>query len=530
LETNTLLSTEKSLSPNKRNKLISGKPLFIPKLLLLLVCSLNTSSTFAAEKFSTHFNSTDTFILLIFSAFILFILLALKNATNALEKEKLGQSESFTEKINDRIKELSETKTVLFYCSLLAVFFYTCYAFVKGTTYESHVAEWLNLVVRWIHVVFGIAWIGASFYFVFLENSLNRTKGLREGIAGNLWAVHGGGFYYLEKYKVAPNEIPKDLHWFKYEAYFTWLSGFTLLVIVYYLDAKAYLIDPAVLDISQSNAILMGMGTLVFGWLIYDLLCKSRLSKNPLFFGAILFLFVTGAAWFLTHVFSSRAAYIHVGAMLGTLMAGNVFRIIIPSQKAMVNAAKQGMPVDPALGKKALQRSLHNNYFTLPVIFIMISNHFPSTYGNTFNWLILIGLSLVSVLVKHYLNLKEKGEKSIWILPVAIVGMIALAFVTAPKTKSVCKDDAPATFTEVNEIITKRCVQCHSSTPTDDVLKTAPNGIMFDIPQNITKYSERILTRAVVTKTMPQANKTGMTQQERDLIQCWIENGAKQEK
>ncbi len=498
----------------------------IKKTFILLFC-FSSSGTYAAEKFSTHFNKTDFFILFGFSVFISLIIYILHRAINALKKQELQVIES--EKITDKIKELNEIKTVLFYCSLIGVFFYACYAFVNGTSMESHVTEWMNLVVRWMHVVFGIAWIGASFYFVFLENSLNRTQGLKEGIAGNLWAIHGGGFYYLEKYKVAPNEIPKDLHWFKYESYFTWLSGFILLVIVYYFDAKAYLIDPAVMDISPTAAILTGIGTLVFGWVIYDLLCKSPLSQKPLFFGIILFLFVAGVAWFLTHVLSSRAAYIHVGAMLGTLMAGNVFRIIIPSQKAMVNAAKQGRQVDATLGKKALQRSLHNNYFTLPVIFIMISNHFPSTYGNTFNWLILMGLFLASVLVKHYLNLMEKGEKSVWILPVAIVGMIALAFVTAPKTKSVCKEDAKANFTEVNEIITKRCVQCHSSNPTDDVLKTAPNGIVFDNPNSIIKYSERILNRAVITKTMPQANKTNMTQEERDVIQCWIENGGKKE-
>lgn len=498
------------------------------KVFFVLLLSLACADTFAAEKFTTNFNSTDLFIVLLPSLLLALILLAIKYSIAALEKEKTEQPEPFAEKINDRIKELSETKTVLFYCSLMAVFLYVCYAFVKGTSCESHVAEWMNLVIRWMHVVFGIAWIGASFYFVFLENSLNRTKGLRDEIAGNLWAVHGGGFYFLEKYKVSPKQIPKDLHWFKYEAYFTWLSGFTLLVIVYYLDAKAYLIDPAVLDISQTNAILTGLGTLLFGWVVYDWLCKSRLSQNVLFFGVILFVFVAAVSWFLSHVFSSRAAYIHVGAMLGTLMAGNVFRTIIPSQKAMVNAAKQGKPVDPSLGKKALQRSLHNNYFTLPVIFIMISNHFPSTYGNVFNWLVLMGLSLASVFVKHYLNLKEKGEKSILILPAGIVGIIALAFVTSPKTKSVCKDDAPTSFTEVNEIITKRCVQCHSVNPTDDVLKLAPNGIMFDDPATIAKYAERIMARAVITKTMPQANKTGMTQEERDKIQCWVDNGAKQ--
>ncbi len=478
-------------------------------------------------------NNVDLWIAVVFSVLILLVLWVMNIAISALElEEKLGhtsESSQFAEKIKDQTKDLKEIRSFLFYCTLLFVFFYVCYAFVKGTTLESHVVEWFNLIVRWAHIVFGIAWIGASFYFNFLENSLNRTKDLKEGIAGNLWAIHGGGFYYLEKYKVAPAQIPKELHWFKYEAYFTWVSGFALLVIVYYLDAKLYLIDPAVLDISPSTAIIIGIGTLLGGWVIYDLLCKSPLSKKPLLFGILLLLFITGVAWFLSHVFSSRAAYIHVGAMIGTLMVGNVFRVIIPSQKAMVNAAKEGKQVDPALGKNALLRSRHNNYFTLPVIFIMISNHFPSTYGSSFNWIVLIGLSVASVLVKHYLNLTEQGEKAVWILPVAVIGIVGMAIISIPKTKSVCKENAPATFAEVNEIITKRCVQCHSSNPTDDLLKVAPNGIMFDDPKVIVKFSERILQRAVITKTMPQANKTHITQDERDVIQCWIEQGAKGE-
>ena len=508
---------------SKCNVLFSSKVFFLFFMLFI------TTNTFASDHFSTHFNRTDFFLIFIPLAIVCLFLFGLNMSITALEKEKSNDPAGIPEKAKSKIKDLKEIRSVIFYITLIFAFLYLSYAFVKGTNLESHVVEWFNLLVRWAHVVFGIAWIGASFYFNFLENSLNRTKGLREGIAGNLWAVHGGGFYYLEKYKTAPAEIPKDLHWFKYEAYFTWLSGFVLLVIVYYLDAKVYLIDPSVFDISASTGIVIGIGSLIVGWIVYDLLCKSPLSKQPLIFGLILFFFITACAWFFAHVFSSRAAYIHVGAIIGTFMVGNVFRVIIPSQKAMVYAALEGRPVNPALGQKALLRSKHNNYFTLPVIFIMISNHFPSTYGNSFNWLVLIGLSLTSVLIKHYLNLTEKGEKAVWILPAAVAGMIALAFVTAPKTKSVCKEDAPAGFSEVTEIITKRCIQCHSVNPTDDLLKTAPNAITFDDPQNIIKFSERILARTVITKTMPQANKTNMTQEERDKIQCWIEQGAKSE-
>ena len=500
-----------------------------PTKLFLFVFVLFAQNAFCAEKFSTNFNRDNALFILVLSGSVALIIYSLKLAIKAfhflIEK---SEDDAYKKKMYDKIENVDQAKTVLFYCGLLFVFFYTCYAFVKGTTMESHVAEWMNLVVRWMHVVFGIAWIGASFYFVFLENALNRKHNLRDELAGNLWAIHGGGFYYLEKYKVAPKEIPKDLHWFKYEAYFTWLSGFTLLVIVYYLDANIYLIDPEVMKLTQAQGVTIGISTLVVGWLVYDTLCKSFLAKHQALLSVILLIFISAVAWFLSHVFSSRAAYIHVGAMLGTLMAGNVFRIIIPGQKAMVNAAKEGKPVDPSYGKKALLRSLHNNYFTLPVIFIMISNHFPSTYGSVYNWMILMGLTVASALIKHYLNLKEKGEKSVWILPIGIVLIISLAFITRPIPKSVCKNDKPATFAEVNAIIQKRCVACHSANPTDDVLKAAPNNIMFDNKENILKYVERINQRAVITKTMPQANKTGITQEERDAIACWIENGAKE--
>jgi len=500
------------------------------KLFLLFFFLLFAQDAFCAEKFSTNFSKSNAIFILVFSGSVLLIIYALTlaiKAFNHLIEKSTNDTEK--EKLHDKIDDVVQAKTVLFYCSLLFVFLYACYAFVKGTNMESHVGEWMNLVIRWMHVVFGIAWIGASFYFVFLENALNRTHNLRDELAGNLWAVHGGGFYYLEKYKVAPKEIPKDLHWFKYEAYFTWLSGFTLLVIVYYLDANIYLIDKNVMDLTQGQAVSIGIGTLVAGWLVYDTLCKSFLAKHQVLLSVILLIFISVVAWFLSHVFSSRAAYIHVGAMLGTLMAGNVFRIIITGPQAMVNAAKEGKPVDPSYGKKALLRSLHNNYFTLPVIFIMISNHFPSTYGSAFNWMVLMGLTVASALIKHYLNLKEKGEKSVWILPIGIVLIISLAFITRPIPKSVCKNDTAVTFAEVNAIIQKRCVACHSANPTDDVQKVAPNNIMFDTKENILKYAERINQRAVITKTMPQGNKTGITQEERDAIACWIENGAKAE-
>ncbi|MFK8101069.1 MAG: urate hydroxylase PuuD [Saprospiraceae bacterium] len=401
------------------------------------------------------------------------------------------------------------------------------YYLIKGTPYEGHFYEWMNLVVRLIHITFGIAWIGASFYFVFLENSLNRTKNVRNELAGNLWAVHGGGFYYLEKYKLAPATIPKELHWFKYEAYFTFLSGFALLCIVYYFNAKGFLIDSTVMDITPAQGIAVGIGSLLSGWIIYDLLCRSPLAKNNVLFALVSLLILAGFAYFLSSVFNSRAAYIHFGAILGTIMAGNVYFVIIPAQKAMVKAAKMGKPLDPRLGKNAGWRSLHNNYATLPVLFVMVSNHFPSTFGHEYQWIVLMAITLGTAGIKHYLNVIERGEKSVWVLPISVMILLGVAFMTAPVVSDGKCDPVP--FPVVYSIINERCVSCHSAQPTDDVWVKAPNGIKYDTPEDIVKLTDKIMQRVVVTKTMPQNNKTGMLPSERELIRCWIEQGARLE-
>ena len=408
---------------------------------------------------------------------------------------------------------------------IIATLVNTFYA-VKGSPWEGHFMEWLNIVFRLMHITFGIAWIGASFYFVFLENALNRTKDVRDDLAGNLWAVHGGGFYYLEKYKTAPQKIPKDLHWFKYEAYFTWLSGFSLMFVVYYFNAKAFLIDPNVMDLKPAVAVGIGIGSLAAGWIIYDLLCKTPLVKKQTLFAATGLLVATAFAIFYTHVFSGRAAYIHFGAMLGTIMVANVFFVIIPAQKAMVKAAKEGKPLDPELGKHAGLRSLHNNYFTLPVLFVMISNHFPTTFGYASPWLMLMVITVGTAGVKHYLNLKEKGQLNLYVLPVSILILLGAAFMSAPpKDPMACKEEV--SINEVNLIVQKRCVSCHSTRPTDDVFTAPPNGVVYDSPQDIMSLKDKIMQRVVVTKTMPQNNKTGMTEAERNIIRCWIEQGGK---
>lgn len=417
---------------------------------------------------------------------------------------------------------------VLTIIAILASFWYL----VRGTAYEGHLLEWLNIVVRVMHVTFGIAWIGASFYFVFLENALNRKEGIRDEIAGDLWAVHGGGFYYLEKYKTAPKTIPKHLHWFKYEAYFTWVSGFALLFIVYYFNASAMLVDAKVMKMSSILAISTGIGSFIVAWLIYDRLCKSSLAKRPILFAVAGILLVTGFAFLYSQVFSGRAAFIHFGAMIGTLMAANVFFVIIPSQKAMVNAAKKNQSADPIVqldiarrGKNALFRSLHNNYFTLPVLFVMVSNHFPSTFSNASQWIVLTVITLGSAGIKHWLNLRERGQLSVWILPASIVVLFAAAYMTRPvAVNTKCKE---ISFAQVNVIIQQRCTSCHSSRPKDNIYTAPPNGVVYDTPEDITRKKELIMQRVVVTQTMPQNNKTNMTPEEREAIRCWIEQGAR---
>lgn len=441
-----------------------------------------------------------------------------------MPKIKVSKSDNVSEE-NEEIKVTSQNYIYTGILIAIVGILVNTYILVQGTPLESHMMEWLNIVIRLMHITFGIAWIGASFYFVFLENALNRTEDVRDELAGNLWAVHGGGFYYLEKYKVAPKTIPKHLHWFKYEAYFTWLSGFCLLFVVYYFNASALLIDKNVLDISPTQGISIGIGSFIVAWLLYDVMCKSRLIKNQLAFSIIGFLILIGFAFFYCHVFSARAAYIHFGAMIGSIMVANVFFVIIPGQKEMVRCAKLGIPLDPSLGKKALARSLHNNYFTLPVLFVMVSNHFPSTFGYEYPWLVLAIISLGAAGVKHYLNLKEKKQLNVWILPVSILILLAATFISAPSTNPYeCKKEV--SIVEVQAIIQKRCVQCHSANPSDDVYKVAPNGVMYDTPEDIVKKKDLIMQRVVITKTMPQNNKTNITEEERNTIRCWIEQGA----
>jgi len=436
---------------------------------------------------------------------------------NTKEKEQ-------AQELEELLEEVAAYRKVLVVCILLAVSCYAVYAIGESLGWAAHILDWTHLVVRWAHIVVGIAWIGASFYFIFLENSLNRTKGLRDELAGNLWAVHGGGFYYLEKYKVAPAQLPEKLHWFKYEAYFTWLTGILLLLIVYYLNAGSYMVDPSVAAISGREAVMTGIGSLLVGWLAYDLLCRTPLLKNKTAFALMGFFLLTLISWYLSTRLSGRATFIHIGALLGTCMAGNVFFVIIPSQKALVRAARLGRQPDASLGKYAGLRSLHNNYMTLPVLFIMISNHFPVTFGSKWNWVILAGLTIASIAIRHYINRHEQGFRLNYMLILGIIGLLALVVVTAPTR--ITDQGKPVSFAEVEPLFKKHCVSCHAEKPTDELQTAAPNGVMLETPEQIKRMADKILIRAVQTHSMPQGNKTGMTEEERSIIGRWIAGGA----
>ena len=341
----------------------------------------------------------------------------------------------------------------------------------------------------------------------------------------------GEGSIISRNTKRPPSPFPKKLHWFKWEAYLTWLTGFSLLTVVYYFNAKSMMVDPEVMDLTSGQAVGIGIATLVISWLFYEGLGRTPLLKKKVLFFAILFVYLVFVAWVLTQLFNPRAAYIHIGGIMGTWMAGNVFTVIIPAQKAMLEAIKKGKPLDTKRGEFAMLRSLQNNYLTLPVIFIMISNHFPSTFGHAWNWLVLGGLTLASAGVKHYFNLREKGQYNIWIMPVSVLALLGILLATAPRSQPPLPieagGNATVEFYEAYQIVVKRCQPCHSENPTDDEWAAPPNGLVLETPLQIQVQKDKIMQRVVIAKNMPQGNKTGITELERDKIRRWIEQGAK---
>ena len=410
--------------------------------------------------------------------------------------------------------------------------------------------DWISLFVRWFHVVAGVAWIGASFYFIWLDNNLRTPPKWKQdkGIKGDLWAIHGGGFYEVAKYAYGPEKMPETLHWFKWEAYTTWLSGFALLIIVYYFGASAYLIDPSVNAMSPTTAISLGLGLIFGGLALYEFACRSPLAKYPLAFGIGLVALVCIVSYLSTQWFSGRGAYIHVGALIGTIMAGNVFFNIMPNQRKMVAAVADKKDIDPNWGASAKLRSVHNNYFTLPLLFIMISNHYPMTYQHSQNWLVLIAIMAAAAWIRHFFNLRHVGTTKPGILVSGAVAMLAIAlWVSWPQSPSHTSNEGHEDVTLVDEVgkkvtannavaqassevsnervvslITTHCVGCHSRTPTDDIFKVAPLGVVLDTWEDIERFAPQVVRRTTVTKDMPFLNKTKMTDEERQEIARWF--------
>ncbi len=395
---------------------------------------------------------------------------------------------------------------------------------------EIAYADWVSLMFRWLHVVAGISWIGTSFYFIFLDLSLRKHANLPDGVGGEAWNVHGGGFYLMRKYVVAPEEMPKELHWFKYEAYVTWLSGFALLAVIYYWGAESYLIDKDVLDLESWEAILISMAFFASGWIIYDLLCRSPFSSHSLLLSAAVFVLIAFAAYFLTHIFSGRAAFVHVGAMVGSIMVGNVFFIIIPNQKKVVKSLLAGEEPDPRLGAIGKHRSTHNNYLTLPVVLMMISQHYPMLYDNEFSWLVVTLILLVGASIRHFFNLMHTGKPILtlrWQWPTGAALMIVLIVILSwqPAPDPSAEQVEIPSAVDVLAIAQSRCASCHAVKPSDPDIEKAPGGVMLETVADIRKHSARILKQSVLSKAMPLGNKTRMTDEERKALGAWIRAG-----
>jgi len=400
--------------------------------------------------------------------------------------------------------------------------------------------DWLSFAVRWLHVITGIAWIGSSFYFVALDLGLRQRPGLPAGAFGQEWQVHGGGFYHIQKYLVAPAEMPEHLTWFKWESYATWLSGFAMLCVVYYAGADLFLIDPNVLNISVPVGILLSMATIGVGWIVYDLLCRSPLGKSDTGLMLVLYCVLVFIAWGLTHLFTGRAAFLHLGAITATIMSANVFLVIIPNQKIVVADLIAGRKPDPKYGKIAKQRSLHNNYLTLPVLFLMLSNHYPLAFGTEFNWVIASLVFIIGVLIRHYFNTvhARKGNPTWTWLGAAVLFMIIIWLSTVPKVltgepKTSAASAAAqvyiasAHFPAVRDTVLGRCSMCHTEEPVYEGIYHAPKGVLLDTDERIAEHAREIYIQAGRAHAMPPANVSHITDQERALLVAWFEGAGK---
>jgi uncharacterized membrane protein len=386
------------------------------------------------------------------------------------------------------------------------------------------IADWLNLLLRWAHLIAGISWIGTSFYFVALDFSLRRRENMPPGVLGTAWEVHGGGFYHVEKYVLAPSALPQDLIWFKWEAYLTWLTGFLLLIVQFYWRADIFLIDPAIMPLQWYDAIAISLGGLALGWIVYDGLCRSSLARHPLGLALGVFILIVAAAYGFTHVFSGRGALIHVGSFIGTIMAANVFAVIIPNQRKITAALLAGRTPDPALGAIGKQRSLHNTYLTLPVLLLMISNHYPFLTHHPHAWTLVAFILLGGALLRHFLVRQEVGDplsRLAWTLPIIALSLIALLVLTLPRSENVASlpkvsDDTVIAITQ------KHCTMCHAAKPTHEAFAAPPKGMTLESTDDLRRYADLVHRQTVATRTMPIGNETGMTDEERRILGVWL--------
>ncbi|SED96878.1 Uncharacterized membrane protein [Rhizobiales bacterium GAS191] len=401
--------------------------------------------------------------------------------------------------------------------------------------------DWANFAVRWLHVITAIAWIGESFYFIALDLGLRKPASLPAGVSGEAWQVHGGGFYHLQKYNVAPASMPEELHWFKWESYWTWISGFALLCILYYANPDLYLIDRHVLDLPSWEAVAIGIAVLVAGWIVYDGLCRSPLGNNDTLLGIVVFAFLMALAYGLTFVFSGRGVFIHVGAMIGTMMTGSVAMVIIPNQKKVVAALKAGQTPDPRLGREAKTHSTHNNYLTLPVVFLMLANHYPLAFSSRWNFVIIGLVMVIGIAIRHFFNtMHMHGTRLWWCWAVAAICFVLAAFLsTVPDTRRdlAVSGQAPTqlaealarpSFAAARDIVVGRCSMCHAQAPLWEGIPVAPKGVRLDTDEEIAAHMRDIYMQAGLGRAMPPGNITEITGAERATLAAWAENNRSQ--
>jgi uncharacterized membrane protein len=389
----------------------------------------------------------------------------------------------------------------------------------------AYLAEWANLLIRWLHLIAGIAWIGTSFYFIGLDNQLDPPRDGNPRVKGEQWSIHGGGFYHKQKYAVAPAELPEKLHWFKWEAYWTWISGFSLFVLIYWANASTYLVDPQVLDMPPWLAVLLSAGMLAGGWIVYDQICRSKFGEDEKKLSLAMIGLLVIAAFAACHLFSGRGAFLQVGAMTGTIMVANVAMVIMPGQRRMVAAMQAGRDPDPRDGRWGKQRSVHNTYLTLPVLFLMISPHYPMTWGSRWNWVVLLAIVLAGALVRQYFVSRQFGRNPI-VLPIAATAVVVgLMVVLRPAPRADLAGMEVPTFAEVQAISAARCASCHAARPTFDGIAAAPKGVTLDTPQSLRRWAQA-MRQQIETEAMPPGNLTELTAEERTKLLAWIAAGA----